>query len=153
MKKIIFILLAIVVPFLLPSCGEEEQILPKDDFFVAFQTTSGTISKNAAAPLAIPVYVAAERGAQVTVTVGIDGANSTAVAGTDFSFVHGPTLTYPIGAGYDTLRIQPIPGGTPGNLTLQLFLESNSAGYKMGFFYGEKADSTSHNRFLVTFIE
>jgi len=153
MKKIIFIFFGLMLPFFLISCDDEEQILPKEDFFIAFQNTSGTIQKNASAPAAIPVYVAAERGAPLTVTIGVNTESSTAIQGTDFEFVHGPELNYPIGAGYDTLRIQPIPGGTQGNLVLELFLQNNSAGYKMGFFYGEQADSTSHDRFLLTIIE
>jgi len=153
MRKIVFILFGFMLPFFLQSCDDEEQILPREDFFVAFQSTSGTIQKNAATPASIPVYVAAERGDAVSVTIGVNAENSTAIEGTDFEFVHGPELNFPIGAGYDTLRIQPIPGGTQGNLVLELFLQSNSAGYKMGFFYGEEADSTSHDRFLLTIIE
>ncbi len=156
MKKILLILMALAVPVIMVSCDDDEIILPEEDFFIAFEGTSANISKNSPTPLNIPVYVAAAAGDQVTVTVGYETAveeGTAAIIDVDFEFEHGPVLTYPVGAGHDTLRIQPIPGGTPGNLILELFLESNSANYNMGFFYGEEADSTSHNRFIVTFVE
>ncbi len=156
MKKILLILMVLVVPFVMISCDDDEILLPAEDFFVAFEGVSANISKNSPTPLNIPVYVAAEAGDQVTVTIGYKEESDegvVAIEDVDFEFEHGPVLTYPIGAGHDTLRIQPIPGGTAGNLILELYLESNSAGYNMGFFYGEEADSTSHNRFVVTFLE
>ncbi len=156
MKKILLILMVLAVPFIMVSCDDDETILPEEDFFIAFEGTSANISKNSPTPLNIPVYVAAAAGDQVTVTVGWETEveeGTAAIEDVDFEFEHGPVLTYPIGAGHDTLRIQPIPGGTPGNLILELFLESNSANYNMGFFYGEEADSTSHNRFIVTLVE
>ncbi len=156
MKKILLILMVLAVPFIMVSCEEDEIILPEEDFFIAFEGASANISKNSPTPLNIPVYVAAAAGDQVTVTVGYETQleeGTVAIKDVDFEFAHGPVLTYPIGAGHDTLRIQPMPGGTPGNLILELFLESNSANYNMGFFYGEEADSTSHNRFVVTFLE
>ena len=156
MKKILLILMVLVVPFVMISCDDDEITLPAEDFFVAFEGTSANINKNSPTPLNIPVYVAAEAGDQVTVTIGYkeeSDAGTVAAEGVDFEFEHGPILTYPIGAGHDTLRIQPIPGGTPGNLILELYLAGNSAGYNMGFFYGEEADSTSHDRFVVTFLE
>ncbi len=154
----------LATPFIMISCDEDEQVLPREDFFVAFEGTFATISKNSTQTLDIPVYVAAEKGEQVTVNIGIKNdpellenpeyeGYSFATENTDFEYVHGPVLTYSIGAGYDTLRISPIAGGTPGNLILDLYLQSNSADYKMGFFYGEQADSTSHDRFLVVFTE
>ncbi len=152
MKKIFLIVFAFAVPFLIVSCEEDEQVLPSDDFFVAFEGSFASVAKTSEG-VNIPVYVAAERGQEVTVNIGIESENTDAVEGTDFEFLHGPTLSYPIGAGYDTLRIAPMADGNEGDLTLELFLDSNSAGYKMGFFYGEEADSTSHNRFTVVFTE
>ncbi|MBS4013427.1 MAG: hypothetical protein KGZ97_06660 [Bacteroidetes bacterium] len=146
MKKLILIFVLFSIPMFISSCGEEQIILPADEFFIAFEKETYTTTKNAANPLKIPVYIAAERGAAVTVTVGINSEITTAVTGTDFEFIRGPQLNFPIGAGYDSIIIQPKTGGTPGNLLLNLFLESNSAGYKMGFFYGEQADSTSHDK-------
>lgn len=149
MKKLILIFVLFSIPMFMSSCGEEQIILPADDFFIAFEKESYTTKKDAATPLKIPVYIAAERGAAVTVTVGINTDSTTAVTNTDFEFLRGPVLNFPIGAGYDSIIIQPKTGGTPGNLMLDLFLESNSAGYTMGFFYGEQADSTSHDKCKV----
>ena len=152
MKKLFFIFIFFSLPLFFISCGEEDKILSEDEFFIAFEGTSANLAKTSDDTLKIPVYIAAERGGSVTVNIGID-AESTAVLDTDFEFVRGPQLVYEIGAGYDSLMIISHEGGTAGNLILDLFLESNSAGYKMGFFYGENADSTSHDVFRVNITE
>lgn len=155
MKKLISIFVFFSIPLFFFSCRQDKILLDEDDFFVAIEETGASIDKrplNEGKVLEIPVYVAAEAGEEVTVTVGIDDENTDAVEGVDFEFVNGKTLTYPNGAGYDTLIIKPFYGGTPGDLNLNLFLEDNTAGYNMGFFYGENQDSTSHANMLVTFI-
>jgi hypothetical protein len=144
MKRNIITLLFLALtfgPFV--SCDEEEeQILPKEDWFVAFERQHATISKTSSALLGIPVYIAAGAGSPVSVTIGINTDSTTAVAGVDYQFVNGPVLNYPNGAGFDTLLIQPLAPGNPGPQTLWLILESNTAGYKMGFTHGPDADST-----------
>jgi hypothetical protein len=130
---------------------QEEQILQKKDWFVAFEGQNATISKTSSSLLRIPVYVAAGTGSPVSVTIGINTDSTTAVAGVDYQFVKGPVLNYPNGAGFDTLRIQPLSPGNPGRQTLWLKLESNTAGYKMGFSHGPDADSTSYADFKITF--
>ncbi len=152
MKRNIIILLFLAItfgPFV--GCEEEEQILPKEDWFVAFETVSATISKTSADTLKIPVYVAAGAGSAITVNIGINTDSTTAVAGQDYNFVHGPALSFPTGAGFDTIRIVPVAPGNDGAQTLWLFLENNSAGYNMGFKHGEEADSTSFADFKITF--
>jgi hypothetical protein len=160
MKKIFFILVFFSASVFISSCEKENKILSSDEFFVAFGYKIGVnffhvanINKASTDTLKIPVYVAAEKGPSMTVTIGVNNDSTTAVLGTDYEFVRGPLLTYPIGAGYDSIMIIPKTGGTAGNLKLDLFLESNSAGYTMGFKHGEEADSTSFNKFRVNFIQ
>lgn len=164
MKKVFTFTLAIMLAFCLHSCSEDEIILPEKDFFIAFEGQSAVLSKSSQHMLKIPVFVAAERGQQVHVNIGINkdpdiifgqGSRDYTLAeeSVDFEFIHGPVLSFPTGAGYDTLRIKALPGPVPGNLYLLLNLESNSAGYSMGFRYGAAADSTSHDRFLIEFIQ
>ena len=153
MKKLFFIFVFFSLPLFFISCGEDDKILSEDEFFIAFEGTNATLPKSSEDTLKIPVYIAAESGGSVTVNIGTDTDSTTAVIGTDYEFVRGPQLVYPIGAGYDSLMIISNTGGTPGDLILELFLESNSAGYNMGFFYGENADSTSHDRFRVNITE
>lgn len=152
MTRNIIILLFLAITFApFVGCEEEEQILPREDWFIAFETTSATISKTSNDTLKIPVYIAAGAGSAVTVKIGINTDSTTAVAGQDYNFVHGPELSYPTGTGFDTIRIVPVAPGNTGRQTLWLFLENNSAGYTMGFKHGEEADSTSFADFKITF--
>jgi hypothetical protein len=133
------------------ACEQDDHILPKEDWFVAFESQSATISKNSPNDLRIPVYVAAGKGSSIRVDIGIKTDSTTAQAGVDYNFVRGPILNYPIGSGYDTLIIRPLSPGNPGPQRLWLFLESNSANYNMGFFHGPEKDSTSFADFVITF--
>jgi hypothetical protein len=133
------------------ACEPEDHILPKEDWFVAFESQSATIAKNSPNNLRIPVYVAAGSGAPLTVNIGIKTDSTTAQLGVDYNMLRGPVLNYPIGSGYDTLIISPLSPGNQGPQRLWLFLESNSANYNMGFFHGTERDSTSFADFVVTF--
>jgi len=162
MKKIKFVVLIFLAPIVIVSCEEDGVTLPEEEFFVAFETEKATIEKSSDSPLEIPVYVAAERGGEVSVEVGVQNSPdllddesyagySFAKENLDYEIPGGLTLNYPKGTGYDTLRLHSIEGGTPGDLILELVIEENSAGYRMGLPTGESGDGSKYDRFVVEF--
>lgn len=164
MKKILFVGFVFACTMLFISCGEDDTIiLPEEEFFVAFEEERASIDISSDSALAIPVYVAAEKGAEVNVQIGVrnspdlleqdryDGYGF-AQENTDYEFDGDLTLSYPEGTGYDTLRIYPKQGGTPGDLIIELVLESNSAGYRSGLPAGEDGEDSRYDSFVVEFI-
>jgi len=154
-KRYLFILSLILPLFILSSCKDDNDILSDDDYFIVYEEEEYVIDKRPLNPnevLEIPIVMAAERGEDVVLTIGVDEQNSTAVEGTDFEFVNGPEITFKDGVGEEVLIIAPLYGGTPGDLELVLFLESNTAGYNMGFYQGEDGEETVKNEVVCFFV-
>lgn len=158
MKKILFIALALVVPFFFTSCEEDPTLLTSDDFFIAFETQELILNKRPVAyelPHAIPLYVAAGLGDEVTVTVALDGDATTAEEGVDYTFTFQgfPQMRFPTGTGFFEGGINSEWGTKRDTVTIKMTMVSNSGGFNMGFKYGEEADSTSHHTLTLHFID
>lgn len=137
MKKIInritFVLAAVT---LLISCEADYIMFDSSKNFVAFPATS-TAALEQGGQVPIPVYVVAENGSpavEVSFDFNVEGVSSPAVEGVDFTLVNSSkTLSFPDGAGYDTIWIQPIDNDEfTGNKMVYVDLQSNTASYQFG---------------------
>jgi len=137
MKKIInritFVLVAVT---LLISCEADYIMFDSSKNFVAFPDNSTAILERAG-QVPIPVYVVAVDGANavdVTFDFDIEGLTSPAREGEDYTLVNSSkTLSFPEGAGYDTIWIQPIDNDEfTGNKNMNVVLMDNSASYPFG---------------------
>ncbi len=137
MKKIInritFVLVAVT---LLISCEADYILFDSSKNFVAFPANSTAILERAG-QVPIPVYVVAVDGVSsvdVTFDFDIEGLTSPAREGEDYTLVNSSkTLSFPLGAGYDTIWIQPIDNDEfTGNKNMNVVLLDNSASYPFG---------------------
>lgn len=133
LNRITFVLAAVT---LLVSCEADYVMFDSSKNFVAFPAKSTPVLEQGG-QVPIPVYVVALDGApacDVTFDFSVDGIAAPAVEGEDFTLVNSSkSLSFPGGAGYDTIWIQPIDNDEfTGNKMINVVLQSNSQNYQFG---------------------
>ncbi len=137
MKKILYrITFVLAAVSLLISCEADYVMFDSSKNFVAFPTNSTAIPEHLG-QVGIPVYVVALDGSpavDVTFDFSLDGIGAPAVEGEDYTLVNSSkSLSFPGGAGYDTVWIMPIDNDVfTGNKMVNVVLQSNSQNYQFG---------------------
>lgn len=132
-NRITFVLAAVT---LLISCEADYIMFDSSKNFVAFPEKSTAIPEHLGT-VGIPVYVVALEGSpavEVNFDFNVEGISAPAVEGEDFTLLNtNKFLSFPGGAGYDTIWIQPIDNDVfTGNKMLNLVLLDNSQNYQFG---------------------
>jgi hypothetical protein len=135
MKYICNQLYIALVVVILASCKNEPIMFDSSKNFVAFVSSTATISENQNA-LEIPVMVAALKGSpsvSVSFEVVTDGISNPAVEGTDFTIAPATSIDFPDGTGIANLTVLPIDNAVfTGNKSFKIRITSNSKGYASG---------------------
>jgi hypothetical protein len=130
--KLLFVVLMAIV---LVSCKNDPILFDSSKTFVAFVSSTATVSEDANS-VEIPVMVAALKGSP-TVTVDFeivtDGLTNPAAEGTDFTISPDGSLSFADGSGMASLTIHPVDNDVfGGNKTFKIRITGNSKGYDVG---------------------
>ncbi|MFD2512924.1 Calx-beta domain-containing protein [Pontibacter locisalis] len=146
MKKINKLIAAMlfmgVSVFSLTSC-EKEEFFYEGPSFINFETDSQEAAENRTTVVNVPVFLSTTtHPGDVTVEVGVAGD---AQEGVDFEIVEGKTLNFPAGVYSDTVKVRIIDNeAVDGNKIITLNLNSNSAGFNLGYPGPENRNSSTN---------